>query len=352
MNYFQEHVGDTVLAVGHMPPLHRGIYYSLKARYMQAEAPLPDDIDRLAAWAGVRRRTERRALADVLDECFELRPDGWHVDEWDDAIAAYQRSAPDQAARRESKKSASLDRVQRHRREVKRRESALADIGVPVKPGTGIRELRALCDRHLGAEASDALRRDPVTPAVTPGAGVTAAAEIDNQEPGTITHQPHTPLGVCVVEADAVTETETRDVTRTETALQPAALAAMAAGLTAGGVPASPDHDGVRRLVAAGWTAAKVLAEAPSSWDGITSRLGWLLGKIAKQKAPAIGAPQLAEPVAHWTASTAGIIAKGVELGVGAWSEAEQVAGRQPDFLAYRRKVFQRAGVSAEAVAC
>lgn len=55
-----------------------------------------------------------------------------------------------------------------------------------------------------------------------------------------------------------------------------------------------------------------------------------------------------ATAAANWRDSGAGIIAKGIELGVGPWSEQLQMEGKAPDFLAYRAKV-ERAVKAREA---
>lgn len=47
----------------------------------------------------------------------------------------------------------------------------------------------------------------------------------------------------------------------------------------------------------------------------------------------------------HWTDSQAGIRSKGVELGVGDWTEDAWARGDVPDFLAYRARVFKAAGI-------
>ncbi len=51
----------------------------------------------------------------------------------------------------------------------------------------------------------------------------------------------------------------------------------------------------------------------------------------------------------HWFESVKGVIAKGIELGVGSWSEAEWAAGRTTDYLSYRARVFKAAGHSPRA---
>lgn len=59
---------------------------------------------------------------------------------------------------------------------------------------------------------------------------------------------------------------------------------------------------------------------------------GWLVGD----------ALIAAEP---WYESVKGVVAKGVELGLGPWSQAEWEADRQPDYLTYRARVYKAAGI-------
>ncbi len=49
-----------------------------------------------------------------------------------------------------------------------------------------------------------------------------------------------------------------------------------------------------------------------------------------------------AESAVDWRATWKTIVAKGIEVGCGEWSEALQIAGKAPDFPAYRAKVERR----------
>ena len=55
------------------------------------------------------------------------------------------------------------------------------------------------------------------------------------------------------------------------------------------------------------------------------------------------------EAVAAWHETPAGVSTKGVELGLGAWSESEWHAGRCPDYPTYRARVFKAANYSPRA---
>lgn len=57
------------------------------------------------------------------------------------------------------------------------------------------------------------------------------------------------------------------------------------------------------------------------------------------------------EDAEAWHETVAGIRKKGVELGVGDWTEAEWHAGRAPDYLTYRARVFSAAKHSPRAAA-
>lgn len=50
------------------------------------------------------------------------------------------------------------------------------------------------------------------------------------------------------------------------------------------------------------------------------------------------------EAAKPWHDTRSGIVAKGIELGLGGWVEAEWVAGKAPDFVAYRTRVYRAAG--------
>lgn len=63
------------------------------------------------------------------------------------------------------------------------------------------------------------------------------------------------------------------------------------------------------------------------------------------------GSDDGAEPLEAWHETAKGVIAKGVELGVGEWSEALWAAGKAPDYLTYRARVFKAAGHSPRAAA-
>lgn len=58
-----------------------------------------------------------------------------------------------------------------------------------------------------------------------------------------------------------------------------------------------------------------------------------------------------AQDAAEWFETPKGVSAKGVELGIGAWSEADWVAGRMPDYPTYRARVLNAAGHSPRAAA-
>jgi hypothetical protein len=54
------------------------------------------------------------------------------------------------------------------------------------------------------------------------------------------------------------------------------------------------------------------------------------------------GGGQASTEPASWRDSWRGIVAKGVELGLGEWSEDLQAAGKATDFPAYKARVFAK----------
>ncbi len=362
MHYFDEHIGDTFLAVGTMPLVHHGIYARLKARYMAKEAPLPNKPALLREWTGVRTRAERAALERVLEECFLLDDDDrWRVPKWDEQIKEFQAKQAAAVASEVAQQEKSNNRVRLYRIERRLLTAALVDI--ECRKGElddlGMKELRALAVQKLGQERVEAIAAEAaaavsetvgVTPVVTP----VKRGETPPQEPGTAPQKPSHTLQHLGEETGGVggreTKGETPGETPAETALQGNAVQVMADALTAAGVPAHRSHAGLQELVAKGWTVSTVLAQLPTSWTGVQNRLGWLLAKIANAKAPALPQAASGEAAGGWPETRAGVEAIGMKLGLGKWDEAEYYRTQHESFAQYEARVKRAAG-AAEAVA-
>lgn len=114
----------------------------------------------------------------------------------------------------------------------------------------------------------------------------------------------------------------------------------------------NPGDPRLLELLRQGATEAEFVglaAEAVAKSKGFA----WVLVALAARRSDAaaitLAAAPGAGPAGPWHESPAGVSEKGVELGLGAWSEAEWVAGRCPDYPTYRSRVFKAAGFSPRA---
>lgn len=115
-----------------------------------------------------------------------------------------------------------------------------------------------------------------------------------------------------------------------------------------------------KKACAAKWTKEGLDALADTILADVRAKRGtrkWAEGFI---EAPLVylnnrrwedGGDEGGEPLEAWHETPKGVIAKGVELGLGPWSEADWAAGKVPDYLTYRARVFKAAGHSPRAAA-
>ena len=78
MNFYKHHIGDYAQATSHLSFVEDAAYSRLIRKYYAEEKPLPADIKAVQRLVGARTREEKQAVADILDEFFELQEDGWH----------------------------------------------------------------------------------------------------------------------------------------------------------------------------------------------------------------------------------------------------------------------------------
>lgn len=90
MNYFELHIGDYTQATAHLSFVEDAAYSRLIRKYYAEEKPMPADIRAVQRLVGARTKEERQAVADILDEFFELEADGWHNKRCDAEIARYR----------------------------------------------------------------------------------------------------------------------------------------------------------------------------------------------------------------------------------------------------------------------
>jgi len=90
MNYYEHHIGDYAEATLHLSFVEDAAYSRLIRKYYSTERPLPADLKQVQRLIGARTKEERQAVADILDEFFELEADGWHNKRCDAEIARYR----------------------------------------------------------------------------------------------------------------------------------------------------------------------------------------------------------------------------------------------------------------------
>lgn len=146
MNHYPHHIGDFDARTRHLSRLERAIYRDMRDRYCLFEEPLDgNDFDLLARRLSCHAPEEVAALQFVLDEFFELTPDGtWINHECDQIIAAYRAQQAGQGVVKGNEK----DRKARSRARRSAMFSALREVGVVLPYDTPMAELYRLCRTH------------------------------------------------------------------------------------------------------------------------------------------------------------------------------------------------------------
>jgi uncharacterized protein YdaU (DUF1376 family) len=93
MNYYKRHLGDYAAATRHLSILEHGVYTLLLDTYYIGEKPLPTEVKTVCRLVMARSKDEREAVAQVLEEFFDLQEDGWHQVRCDEELAARQEKA-------------------------------------------------------------------------------------------------------------------------------------------------------------------------------------------------------------------------------------------------------------------
>jgi uncharacterized protein YdaU (DUF1376 family) len=91
MNFYKRHIGDYIKKAGHLTLLEHGIYARLMDVYYTREAGVPED--KAARLIGARTKDELQALANVLDEFFDLVDGVWVQNRCEEEIAAANAQA-------------------------------------------------------------------------------------------------------------------------------------------------------------------------------------------------------------------------------------------------------------------
>lgn len=89
MMYFKFHIGDYMTGTSHLTPTEHGYYLKLILKYMEIEAPLPDDM--VFRWMGARSEEEQAMVSALLKEFFQNEGGYWRHRRCDQEIMEAQR---------------------------------------------------------------------------------------------------------------------------------------------------------------------------------------------------------------------------------------------------------------------
>ena len=190
MNFYKHHIGDYAQATAHLSFVEDAAYSRMIRKYYAEEKPLPADVKAVQRLVAARTREERQAVADVLEEFFELRDDGWHNKRCDAELADNRTLDEDREARAANER----ERQRRHREERRRLFEDLRAFDIVPPWDAKTETLRRLLQEASGhapvtPPVTDPVTRDsgeqsrPVTPPVTRTATANQTPDARHQIP-------------------------------------------------------------------------------------------------------------------------------------------------------------------------
>lgn len=246
MNYYEHHIGDYAQATAHLSFVEDAAYSRLIRKYYAEEKPLPADLKAVQRLVGARTKEERQAVADILDEFFELEADGWHNKRCDAEIARYrgkQDKARASAEARWSKHNAPAMRTH-------------AETDANASTGNDADAMRTQCEGNA--------HQSPVTSNQTPDINTVSVSSVVDHPPASPTQPP-------------------------ENATRKGALCKQLRSL---GIDAAPHLQGWAELLPA-YSDAEIIAAAEHAREkkpGERLHLNYLLPILRDRKAPTQGA--------------------------------------------------------------
>lgn len=329
MNHYPHHIGDFDAATRHLSRLERSIYRDMRDRYCLGESPLDgNDFNLLARRLLCVTPEDVAALQFVLDEFFELTPEGlWINHECDQIIAAYRAQQVGGAVVKGNEK----DRKARSRARRSAMFSALRGLGLVLPYDTKMAELYRLCrDNQVPIPADGAVTSQGVTGDGTGHGQVTPrhALGTGKPEPEPKPIHPPNPPGGGVSASDS-------DSAGQGGGMQGAAVApvATATGTAAALCAYFPEVRRIRleevatliaSLASDGTVTADVLLQAAAQQSALLnakdgkacpSVLRWL--REHRWRDSAVSASVVGSASSEWRESRSGIEAMGQRLGLG-----------------------------------
>ena len=117
MNFYPHHIGDFNNATRHLTRVERSVYREAIELYYDTESVLTRDLVKLEKRLLCRDNEEKQALKDILDEFFELQPDGYFHERCDCEITKYRTNISAKAkagiASAEARKKKATERQQK-----------------------------------------------------------------------------------------------------------------------------------------------------------------------------------------------------------------------------------------------
>lgn len=245
MNYYEHHIGDYAQATAHLSFVEDAAYSRLIRKYYAEEKPMPADLKAVQRLVGARTKEERQAVADILDEFFELEADGWHNKRCDAEIARYrgkQDKARASAEARWSKRNAPAMRTH-------------AETDANASTGNDADAMRTQCEGNA--------HQSPVTSHQTPDIKPTTGSSVVDHPPASAPQPP-------------------------ENATRKGALCKQLRSL---GIDAAPHLQGWAELLPA-YSDAEIIAAAEHAREkkpGERLHLNYLLPILRDRKAPTPG---------------------------------------------------------------
>jgi uncharacterized protein YdaU (DUF1376 family) len=93
MIYFRHYMNDHGRLRSHFSMLEDGAYLRLASIYCSRMGSLPDSEEEIYRLADARSGKERRAIDQVLKDCFRQTPEGWSHDDFDDQIKVLKNTS-------------------------------------------------------------------------------------------------------------------------------------------------------------------------------------------------------------------------------------------------------------------
>lgn len=193
MNYYEHHIRDYDAATAHLTWDQDLAYTRLIRWYYRKEQPLPADVKEVCRLVRATTKSQKIAVASVLEEFFILQDNGWHHEVCDAAIEKFLAGEPERVV----KKANENNRLAKHRDERARLFKALTDAGESAPWNIKIDELRALVARVTGVpetapatgeqDTGNAAETQPATAPATPATAT--QTPIPNTQPPDTNHQ-------------------------------------------------------------------------------------------------------------------------------------------------------------------